>query len=152
MQRSAKLAAQVLSVLAVLGYFTVSHAQTSGSQQPTAQAQSQPTGHKEMRHEQARDHLQWLSEQLNLTDDQKAKLKPILEDQAKQLKAVHDDTSLSQEQKRTKFREIHEATHSQVKAVLTAEQQKKFAELKEEAKEQHYGKKANPKESKPPNQ
>jgi len=40
--------------------------------------------------------LQWLSENLNLTDDQKAKLKPILEEQAQQMKAVRDDTSLSE--------------------------------------------------------
>ena len=35
-----------------------------------------------------------LSEKLNLTEDQKAKLKPIFQDQAQQLKAVSDDPSL----------------------------------------------------------
>jgi len=39
-------------------------------------------------------HLQMLSEKLNLTEDQKAKLKPIFQDQAQQLKAVSDDPSL----------------------------------------------------------
>ena len=42
-------------------------------------------------------HLQMLTEKLNLTDEQKTKLKPILEDQAQQMKAVHNDASLSQD-------------------------------------------------------
>jgi hypothetical protein len=32
-----------------------------------------------------------LSERLNLTEDQKAKLKPILQDQVQQLRALRDD-------------------------------------------------------------
>ncbi len=56
-------------------------------------------------------HLQMLTEKLNLTDEQKAKLKPILQDQDQQLKAVRDDTSLSQEQKSAKKKAIHESFH-----------------------------------------
>ena len=39
--------------------------------------------------------LKMLTEKLNLTEDQQAKLKPIIEDQSKQMKAIHDDTSLA---------------------------------------------------------
>src|SRR5215467_6645923 len=43
--------------------------------------------------------LEKLSNELNLTDDQKAQLKPVLQGEAKQLKSVHDDASLSADQK-----------------------------------------------------
>lgn len=83
-------------------------------------------------------HLQMLSEKLNLTDEQKAKLKPILQDQAQQLKAVHDDTSLSPEQKTAKKKAIHESFHDRINAVLTLEQQAKFKEMKHEDMEKHH--------------
>jgi Spy/CpxP family protein refolding chaperone len=77
-------------------------------------------------------HLQMLSEKLNLTEDQKTKLKPIFEDQGKQLQAVKDDTSLSAEQKEAKTKAIHQSFHDQINSVLTPEQQAKFKEMKHE--------------------
>jgi Spy/CpxP family protein refolding chaperone len=78
-----------------------------------------------------------LTEKLNLTDEQRAKLRPILQDQAQQLKAVHDDTSLSPEQKHAKKKAIHESLHEQINSVLTPEQQAKFKQMKQEAMEKH---------------
>ena len=89
--------------------------------------------------ESPEQHLQMLSENLNLTDDQKTKLKPILEDQAQQIKAVHNDTSLSQEQKRAKIKSLHESFHDQINAMLTPEQQVKFKQLRQEHMEKHEG-------------
>jgi periplasmic protein CpxP/Spy len=82
-------------------------------------------------------HLQMLSEKLNLTEDQKAKLKPILQDQAQQLKALHDDPALSPEQKSAKKKIIHELTQDQINNVLTPEQQDKFKQMKQDAMEKH---------------
>ena len=87
--------------------------------------------------------LQMLSEKLNLTDDQKAKLKPILQDEAQQMKAVHDDASLSQEQKHAKMKALHESLHDQINGVLTPEQQAKWKQMKQEAMEKHKGMKEN---------
>jgi periplasmic protein CpxP/Spy len=75
--------------------------------------------------------LQQLSSELNLTDDQKTQLKPVLQGEFKQLKAVHDDSSLSADQKQSKMTEIHEGAKSQINSILTPEQQKKLAEMKE---------------------
>jgi Spy/CpxP family protein refolding chaperone len=83
-------------------------------------------------------HLQLLTEKLNLTDEQQAKLKPIFQDQEQQLKAVRDDTSLSQEQKIAKKKTIHESFHDQINSVLTPEQQDKFKQMKHEAMEKHH--------------
>jgi Spy/CpxP family protein refolding chaperone len=83
----------------------------------------------------AESRLEEMSKQLNLTDDQKAKLKPILQDEAQQLQAVHNDASLSQDQKKAKAKEIHAAFKPQVNNVLTTDQQKQWKETKKKAKE-----------------
>ena len=87
--------------------------------------------------ESADQHLQMLSEKLNLTDDQKAKLRPILQDQMQQMKAVREDSSLSEEQKRAKMKPIHESLHDQINAVLTPEQQAKFKQMRQEHMQKH---------------
>jgi protein CpxP len=84
----------------------------------------------------AESRLEELSKQLNLTDDQKAKLKPILQDESQQLQAVRNDASLDHDQKMAKAKEIRGAHKSQIKEVLTPDQQKKWEEMKKEAKEQ----------------
>jgi periplasmic protein CpxP/Spy len=73
--------------------------------------------------------LQLLSERLNLTDDQKAKIKPILEDRQKQMEGLRSDTSLSQEDRHTKMRSIMEDFRTKINSVLTDEQRQKFEEL-----------------------
>jgi len=82
-------------------------------------------------------HLKMLSEKLNLTDDQKARIKPILEDEGQQMKAVRDDTALSDQQRHAKMKGIHESFHDQINAVLTPEQQGKWKQMKQEAMEKH---------------
>lgn len=79
--------------------------------------------------------LQHISTELNLTDDQKTQLKPILQSEVQQLKAVKDDTSLSPEQKQAKAKEIHQSFKSQMSNILTPDQQKKLATMREEAQE-----------------
>ena len=79
--------------------------------------------------------LQELSTELNLTDDQKDKIKPVLQDEFKQLKGLKDDASLSPDQKQTKAKEIHESTKSQINSLLTPEQQKKLSDMREKARE-----------------
>lgn len=99
--------------------------------------QTSPHGHEAMGAISPEAHLQMLSEKLNLTEDQKAKLKPVFEDQAQQLKAVHEDAALTPEQKAAKKKAIHEKMHDQINAVLTPEQQEKFKEMKKEGMEKH---------------
>ena len=76
--------------------------------------------------------LQHLSSELNLTDDQKEKIKPILANEAGQLKTVHNDSSLSDDQKQTQMKDIHSSAKSQINEILTPDQQKKLATMKAE--------------------
>jgi len=124
----------ILTILALLG---VSLTFAKPSQESQAPA---PDKHAGMQHEESADqHLQMLSEKLSLSDDQKAKLKPVLQDQMQQMKAVREDSSLSEEQKRTKMKSIHESLHDQINAVLTPEQQAKFKQMKQEHMQKHNG-------------
>jgi len=81
--------------------------------------------------------LKMLTEKLNLTEDQQAKLKPIIEDQAKQLKALHDDTSLAPADKQAKMKELHESSIEKMNAVLTPDQQAKWKQMRQEMMEKH---------------
>jgi len=73
--------------------------------------------------------LEHLSTELNLTDDQKTKIKPILEEQSKQMQDLRQNTSAPEQDRRAKMKQIHENTMSQVRAILTSDQQKKLDEM-----------------------
>ena len=81
----------------------------------------------------AGEFMRELSEKLNLTDAQKAAIKPILATEANEIKAVHQDSSLSDEQKQAKVKEIRDSSREKINALLTPEQQKTFAEMKGQA-------------------
>jgi periplasmic protein CpxP/Spy len=126
----------ILPILVVLAA-GLTFAQTSqDTQAPAPEKHAGMHHHNEMSADQ---HLQMLSEKLNLTDDQKAKLKPILQDEIQQIKTVREDSSLSQEQKHAKLESIHESMHDQIHAVLTPEQQAKFKQMRQEQMEKHKG-------------
>ena len=127
-----KFCSSTLIVLVVLATALLLSAQTYPA------PQTPPQGHEAMGATISPEvHLQMLSEKLNLSEDQKAKLKPILQDQAQQLRALRDDPSLSPEQKSAKKKIVRELTHDQINSVLTPEQQDKFKQMKQDAMEKH---------------
>lgn len=81
------------------------------------------------------DQLQRLTKKLNLSDDQQAKLKPILEDQNKQMQQIHNDTSLSREDRFSKMQDLRQSSDTQIKSVLNEEQQKSFDKMREEQRD-----------------
>jgi Spy/CpxP family protein refolding chaperone len=93
--------------------------------------QKPPAGQGQRRPGQP-DRLATMKETLKLTDEQIQKLKPIFKEEADKLKALREDTSVSQEDKRTKAREAREAFVPKIKAVLTKEQ----AELWEKSRQE----------------
>jgi hypothetical protein len=74
------------------------------------------------------------TEQLPLPDAQKPKVKTVLEDSIKKRQEVMRDTSLEQQQKRDKFREIGEAQDKKMKGILNEDQFKKYQEMNEKMK------------------
>jgi len=75
-----------------------------------------------------RDALQETVNQLNLSDEQKAKLKDIFSDAKAKRESIWKDTSLSDDQKKEKMQALHADTKAKVNEVLTPDQR---AQLKE---------------------
>jgi len=90
----------------------------------------------------ARSQIQRMVDQLSLTADQKAKIDPILEDDAKQVRAFRPDTALSAEDRKLKTAKVRHETDAKIKPILTDEQWKKLLELREERKQESKKKKA----------
>jgi len=85
------------------------------------------------------ERVQHLTKALNLTTDQQAKVKSILEDQKSQMTALKQNTSMSQEDRRAKFQAIHQDAQQKIQAVLTDEQKAKFEQLQARHKEHMHG-------------
>ena len=66
--------------------------------------------------------------QLGLSDEQAAKLEKNRSAMAAEMKAIHENKSLSDEQKREKMKELQKKQKENLKSVLTEEQLKKLKE------------------------
>ena len=73
-----------------------------------------------------------MREKLGLTAEQLEKIKPAMEAQASKLKAIKEDGSLSEEQKREKARGESGELRKLMEEVLNAEQKTKLAEMMKE--------------------
>jgi Spy/CpxP family protein refolding chaperone len=87
-----------------------------------------------MRSESVDERLQRMSERLNLSDEQKTKIRPILENEAKQMRELRENKSLSPEDRRAKTREIQRSTQERMDRILTREQREKMRETKEKGR------------------
>jgi len=117
-------AVAVLTLCAVAGFGrTVKADPTGGSPTP-----SQQHSVRQARREKQFDRF---CKNLNLTEDQQEKIKPIFADQAEQLKAVSSDKSLSKQDKQEKFKLIHTATEEKIEPLLTPDQMEKWGEWKQ---------------------
>jgi protein CpxP len=85
------------------------------------------------------DQIKHLTRKLNLSADQQAKVKPILEDQRNQMEQIRSDSSMSREDRFSKMQSIHESANSQIKGVLNEDQQKKFDEMQKEQRDRMRG-------------
>jgi Spy/CpxP family protein refolding chaperone len=74
--------------------------------------------------------MEMMAKYLELTDAQKAKIKPIMEQSQQRAKKVRADKSLSREQKRAKMKAIHEDSWKKINPILTVAQRKKVAEMR----------------------
>jgi len=66
--------------------------------------------------------MERMSKELKLTDEQKPKVKVVLEDEGKKMRDV------APEDRRTKGREIRDETNKKLKEILTADQYKQYEE------------------------
>ena len=74
---------------------------------------------------------------LNLSDDQKAKVGPILQKAREDAKAVKRNDALTPEQKKQQIDAIRQNKDQQLQTVLTPEQYQQLQEIKANRKEKH---------------
>ena len=108
------MAACVLGGLVGIGQ-SMFAGQEAGGAPPTTQQARPARGRVERQ-------LERMSKSLNLTDDQKARIRPILQNRNKQLEDLRAKSSLPQGMARAKAREIRRSARQQVDQILTPEQ------------------------------
>jgi Spy/CpxP family protein refolding chaperone len=111
------VAACVLGGLLGIGY-EIFGGQEAGEAPPTAQQARPARGRVERQ-------LQRMRESLNLTDEQVAKIRPILRNRNKQLDDLRANSSLPQGEARAKAREIRKFARQRIDQILTPEQREK---------------------------
>jgi periplasmic protein CpxP/Spy len=137
-KRSLFLAA--LSLLTISLYGLSANAQEQGPNGQDSMAQGGMTNDQ---HEHGRGghgqmdpaaRVKELTQKLSLSSDQQSKIRSILEDQQKQVAQLRNDSSMSQQDRRSKFMELHQNAASQIRSVLNDDQQKKFDAMQQQHK------------------
>jgi len=97
--------------------------------------------------------LERMKTDLQLSDDQVAQIKTIMKDQHTELEKIKNDTVLTQDEKREQVHALMEQTKDKINAVLTPDQQAKWAAIREQHKkqwEEHKPSSGNSSQSTPP--
>jgi hypothetical protein len=77
--------------------------------------------------------LQAIAQQLSLTPEQKAKVLPILAQEAPKIQKIKNDNSLSKVQRIQQIRAVHQQTDPQMKAILSPAQYEKLKTIRLQA-------------------
>lgn len=91
-----------------------------------ASAQDSNTNRGQRRGPSVEQQMERLNTELKLTDAQKPKVEALLKERQKKMRDLRSDQSLSDEQRREKFRSLREEETKQLKAILTPEQFEKY--------------------------
>jgi protein CpxP len=126
---------QSLLILAAAGLISIAAPFATAQNSPSSQTndqQSTPTQQNGGRHHGPPDpaeRTRELTRHLKLTSDQQTKVQDALVSQRSQMVSLHQDTSLSQQDRRSKMMEIRKSTDDQIRGFLDSNQQKKWDEM-----------------------
>ena len=76
--------------------------------------------------------LEDLNKQLNLTAQQKGKIRPLLKHEAKRIREVRSNTTLTQAQLRRRIAMIRRTTNQHIAELLTPEQKQKWQDVRQD--------------------
>jgi protein CpxP len=113
----------------------------TGSTMIPAQAQSpddpsSPTSATDTPGRSANDVVDILAKKLSLTDEQKAKILPIIADRRQKIQEVRNDSTLRPRQRMGQVKGILADSDKTINALLTPEQQSTYAQIEQEMKAQ----------------
>ncbi|HEV2425741.1 MAG TPA: hypothetical protein VGZ29_13010 [Terriglobia bacterium] len=120
------------SALLILGLGrTTAKAQDQGGTPPENAPQgAPPPGQRMRRAPMSTDQmLARLDARLHLSDDQKTRIRSILEDRRAQMEKLRSDTSVAAEDRRARMRTIFEDHNAEIKNVLNDEQKQEFEQM-----------------------
>ena len=80
--------------------------------------------------------LQNLSEKLALSDDQQAKIRPILEQESGELSPLWSNPAISRKEKLDTLERVVRASDEKIRPILSQNQQERLQELRKEQKDQ----------------
>jgi Spy/CpxP family protein refolding chaperone len=83
--------------------------------------------------------LKKLATALDLTDEQKADIKSIVEQRRAKILALRENKSIPPEQKKAQVKEILQASMQQIKGILTPDQQQKLEQIIQRVKQRRDG-------------
>jgi hypothetical protein len=101
-------------------------AQDSGAPPQQSGPEGAPPEHGRGGHMDPEMRTKRLTKELKLTSDQQSKVLDILKSTQSRMQDLRSDSSVPQEDRRSKMMEIHKASDDQIRALLDADQQKKF--------------------------
>lgn len=119
--------AKCLAVVLLAAPFLVGTAAASQYQEGGGQRHMGERGHGGP--PSAEERLKHMSDTLNLTSDQQAKIKPILEDEQKKMEDARNSAAGDRHALFEKFRQIQDDTAKEIRPVLDETQKKKFDEM-----------------------
>lgn len=76
-----------------------------------------------------KERLNKIAEELKLNDGQKTKVEAAMKEQGEKFRAIRQDSSLSDEQKREKGKALRDDLNKKMKEILTAEQYAKWEKM-----------------------
>jgi len=112
-------------------------AQSSNDSPPSNQQPAQANGGWHHGPPDPAERTKELTKHLNLTPDQQTKVQDILQSQHSQMETLHQDSSLSQQDRHAKMMDIRKTSDTQIRALLDSTQQKKWDEM--QAKREQWG-------------
>lgn len=104
-------------------------AQDSSSTPPQSAPSAAPPEHGHGGHFDPAHRTERLTKELKLTSDQQPKVLDILKSQQSKMQDLRSDSSLSQNDRRSKMMDIRKASDDQIRALLDVNQQKKWGEI-----------------------
>lgn len=74
--------------------------------------------------------LDMMTRRLGLSEEQQARIKPILAEEDQQLKALRGNDTYNRDERRSRLQELNTSTYEKIKPILTPEQQQKHEKAK----------------------
>jgi Spy/CpxP family protein refolding chaperone len=142
------LAASLISIAAPLAV-AQSSAQSSNDSPPNNQQPSQGNGGWHHAPPDPAQRTQELTKKLKLTSDQQTKVQDILQSEHSQMESLHQDASLSQQDRHGKMMDIRKTTDTQIRALLDSNQQKKWDEIQANREQRGQGHRHGPPDAGP---